>query len=360
MFDTKSVKSVSLTFKAGEGALRTVRKNGFDASLIGTIAGASGGAKWLVLSQIDRAIFRTVLPRLQKPVHLLGSSIGAWRFACYAQSDPHSALDRFETAYIEQSFSNKPDTAEITGKSREILAEILGENGISEILDHACFRTHVMVVRSRHLLGTENRWLLGLGLATAAGMNIISRRSLGLFFERALFHDDRDRPPFFNVDGFPMHRVALEASNFEDAVVASGSIPLVLESVKDIKGAPTGRYRDGGIIDYHHDVPHSVENRLTLYPHFYDHIVPGWFDKHLTWRRPKAEHVDRTILISPSAAFVDSLPNRKIPDRTDFVNFTAEERKAAWWSCVSACERLADEFSEVIEKDQLAARLEGL
>ena len=62
------------------GRLET--KNGFAAEQIGTIAGASGGAKWLVLSQLDRVIIDRIVPDLVGPVHLLGSSIGAWRFTC--------------------------------------------------------------------------------------------------------------------------------------------------------------------------------------------------------------------------------------------------------------------------------------
>ena len=181
-----------------------------------------------------------------------------------------------------------------------------------------------------------------------------------MFFERALFYDARDIPPFFDVTGFPLQHIELLAGNLEDAIVATGSIPLVLEGVRDIQGAKSGVYRDGGVIDYHHDLPHSAEEQLTLYPHFYDRIVPGWFDKKLGWRRPQPEHVDRTILISPSREFVSKLPNGKIPDRTDFVNYTPAERVRAWRACVKACEELADDLNEVLQKDELAARLQPL
>lgn len=354
------MKSFSLTFKAGAGALKSVKTHGFDLSTVGTIAGASGGAKWLVLSQLDKAILRNVVPGLQGPVHLIGTSIGSWRFACYAQNNPVSAIERLETAYIEQSYSEKPDIHEITAKSRDVIKSVLGENGVDEILNHPLFRTHIMAIRSRHITASENRWLLGLGLISAATLNLISRKTLGMFFERALFYDARELPPFFGATGFGMQQVKLTARNLEDAIVATGSIPLVLSGVPDIHGATPGIYRDGGIIDYHHDLPHSVEERLTLYPHFYDRIIPGWFDKKLGWRRPHPEHVDRTILISPSAEFVARLPNAKIPDRTDFLNYTPTARAKAWRGCVDACEELADEFNEVLEKDQLAARLQAL
>ena len=354
------MKSACLTFKAGAGALNSVKTHGFDASTVGTIAGASGGAKWLVLSRLDKAVLTSLVPKLKGPVHLIGTSIGAWRFACYAQSDPLAAIDRFETAYIEQSYSDAPDIHEITARSREIIDVVLGQNGTHEVLNHPLFRTHIMAVRSRNMTASENKWILGLGLVTAAILNLLSRKSLGLFFERALFFDPRERPPFYDATGFPLQRVALNPDNLADAVVATGSIPLVLSGVADIAGASPGVYRDGGIIDYHHDLPHSAEQKLTLFPHFYGHRVPGWFDKKLRWRRPQAEHVDRTILISPSDDFVARLPNGKIPERQDFLTYSPEERVAAWRACVTACDELADEFSEVIEKDQLAARLQPL
>jgi hypothetical protein len=354
------VNSFSLTFKAGAGALAAVRRHGFDVASIGTLAGASGGPKWLVLSQLDRAIMQSIVPGLTGPVHLIGSSIGSWRFACYAQADPLAAIERFEAAYLAQSYSEKPDIHEISRVSREILAQVLGTDGVAEILGNPVFRTHIMAVRSRHLLASENRGVLALGLVTAALLNAVSRSTLGWFFERALFYDQRDTPPFFDVEGFPIQHVPLAADNLADAIIATGSIPLVLAGVREIAGARPGVYRDGGIVDYHLDLPHSAHERLTLFPHFYGRIVPGWFDKKLRWRRPQVGNVDRTILISPSDAFVSKLPNGKIPDRTDFVNFEPADRIRIWRRCIADCRALADEFLEVIEKDQLAARLEPL
>lgn len=351
------MRTRNLLFKAGPGAVDMIRRHGFAIDRIGTIAGASGGAKWLVLSQLDRAILANIAPKLEQPVHLIASSIGAWRFACYAQTDPLAALERFEDAYIEQSYSESPDIHEITAKSREILSTALGKSGVTEILEHPVFRTHIMTVRARNIAASEQRLLLAASLITAATLNAISRSTLALFYERALFFDARDIPPFFDLSKFAMQRVQLRDDNLEDVIVATGSIPLVLSGVRDISGAAPGVYRDGGVIDYHLDLPQSNTDRLTLYPHFFERIVPGWFDKRLTWRLPTPAHIDRTLLICPSAEFVASLPNRKIPDRTDFKSYTPGERVRIWRTVVAACEALADEFNEVIEKGELEARL---
>ena len=166
-------------FKAGPGAYADIKKRGFSAERIGTIAGASGGAKWLVLSQIDRVISDYLIPRLAGPVHLIGSSIGAWRFACYAQASPGKAIERFEQAYLEQSYSEKPDAGEITRKSREILGIILGKTGTDEIMSHPSLRTNVLTVRSRFLTSTDIRPLLGAGLLAAMAANLLARPALG-------------------------------------------------------------------------------------------------------------------------------------------------------------------------------------
>ena len=350
----------NLLFKAGPGAHEIIRSEGFAPERIGTIAGASGGAKWLVLSQLDRAILGHVLPRLREPVHTISTSIGAWRFACYAQDDPLAAIDRFEQAYIEQSYSENPDRHEITAKSREILELALGEDGVAQILEHPVLRTHIMTVRARNIAASDNRLVLTAGLIAAASCNALSRRALALFFERALFFDPRSAPPFFELGEFAMQRVQLARDNLADVIVATGSIPLVLSGVRDISGAAPGVYRDGGVVDYHLDLPHSSAGCITLYPHFFDRIVPGWFDKKLTWRRPAPSHVDRTLLICPSAEFVATLPHGKIPDRTDFRNFPPRERIRIWRTVVAACEALAEEFVETIEKGELESRLQPL
>jgi len=350
----------ALRFKAGRVAFEEIRRHGFSADQIGTLAGASGGAKWLVLSQVDRVIIDRILPKLTAPVHLIGSSIGSWRFACYAQAAPLGALDRFEEAYLEQRYSERPDIDEISARSAEILQHVLGENGAAEIVNHPVLRTHVITVRARLLAASEWSPVLGAGLLLAATANLVSRKSLGALFIRSLFYDPRDLPPFFEVRGLPFERTALTEANLADSIRASGAIPLVLRGVRDIAGAPRGVYRDGGIIDYHLDLPTSQPGQWTLFPHFFPYLKPGWFDKRLPWRRHAPEHTDRTIVICPSDEFIARLPNRKVPDRTDFQTMSPELRRKVWRSVTEACRELADDLVTVLDKEGLPARLEAL
>ena len=350
----------ALVFKAGPAAYDEIRTHGFSEDRVGTLLGASGGAKWLVLSQLDRVILERVVPRLTAPVHMLGSSIGAWRFACYAQKDPVAAIERFEQAYIDQTYSEKPDTAEITQKSRDILDLILGTGGAGEILQNSRLRTHIMTVRARHLTSFEARPVLAAGLGLAMLANAAHRRALGGFFSRALFYDARDQPPFFDISDFPIDRIPISAANLADAITASGSIPMVLSGVRDIAGAPRGTYRDGGVIDYHLDLPAAADDRIALFPHFFDWLKPGWFDRQLSWRQVNPDNFSRTLVICPSPEFIAGLPGAKVPDRTDFVSMTPDERVKNWRIAITECKRLADELNDVLDQDKVAARLRPL
>lgn len=85
--------------------------------------------------------------------------------------------------------------------------------------------------------------------------------------------------------------------------MASGSIPGVTPAVKNIANAPEGAYRDGGLIDYHIDLPFKSKG-IVLYPHFTDSITPGWFDKMFKSRKANPENQARTLLLSPSQEYL--------------------------------------------------------
>ena len=350
----------ALRILAGPTALQQLQRYGFDRDAFTVMAGASGGAKWLVLGGLDRALATHFIAGRRRTLFLIGSSIGAWRACCHAQADPLAALERFERAYFEQRYPPDPSAAEVSQGTRDILAQLLGEHGVAEILANPVARLNVVAVRARHLNAVETGWVQKAGLGLAALANLVSRRLLPLFFERILFHDPRDRPPFLDPDLLPATTVALSRDNLAPAVMATGAVPLVLQGVASIPGAPAGLYRDGGIVDYHFDSPLAGGDGLVLYPHFYPYLVPGWFDKPLPWRRAGEATLDRTVILCPSEQFVAGLPGGKIPDRKDFWAFDDEERLRRWGIATAAARRLGEEFIELVETGALPARAEAL
>ncbi len=319
--------------------------------------GASGGPKWLVLSRMDRVLAGQFLAPRRTPLSVAGSSIGTFRHLCLAQSDPLAALDRFEEAYIGQAYETEPRPAEVSRQSEEILNHAFGMAGRAEVLSSTKIVSHIVAVRSRAPVASDARLPLALGLGASAVANAIDRRLLAGFFERAVFHTGE---PSLTFHGFGTHTISLTSENIDDAALASGSIPLVMNGVTPISGARTGRYRDGGIVDYHFDFEFDAPDGLILYPHFFDGITPGWFDKALKWRRPRGAALERTVLIAPARDFVAKLPGGRVPDRTDFRELSTSERQTRWRGIVTECGALADELSDLLARGRLGDVAEPL
>ncbi|MCE2900868.1 MAG: patatin-like phospholipase family protein [Gemmatimonas sp.] len=343
-----------LTLRAGPQALALLRERGLRAEDVEILPGASGGAKWLAIAGLDRYLFGTVLqaPR-SRPLHGIGSSIGSWRLACLGQRDPLAALARGHEAYIHrQRYSRRPSTREVTAVLAGCLDHLLGPSGVEEIISHPTLRVHVITAEGRGLAASSRRLVLATALAAAATANLMSRRTLALQVRRTIFHSAGDTSPFLHLRDLPTVHRPLTAANARAVLLASGSIPLLLDGVR-IPDTP-GVHWDGGVTDYHLDLDFGTGAGLVLFPHFYDHVVPGWFDKSLPWRRAGAANFSRTLLIAPSAHFVAGLPGGKIPDRRDFYALSERERLARWQRVNELSSALGEELHELIVTGRLA------
>ena len=344
-----------LNYHAGKRALQRIRCEGLKADDIRVIAGAAGGPKWLILGHLDQAIFSTWMQRRRKPLFLAGSSSGAWRFAMAAQPDPAAAVTRFAQAYIHQYYSDNPTPVDIRREAVRILNEALPRGASTRILSHPFLRINIMAVRCKGPVASEARPIQMAGMLATMALNAIHRRGVGLFFDRVLFHDSRNRPPFWTMSGFPLLRVSLTPINLRQALMATGAIPLIMPGVAHIAGAPAGIYRDGGVIDYHMDLPWSLNGGIVLFPHYSDRISPGWLDKRFSWRHPSPLDTADLLMVSPSRTFLAALPFGKIPDRNDFYQLAGQDkaRVAYWQQAYDAGRDLADDFMETVLSGQI-------
>ena len=354
-----------LTIRAGTRALERIRSSGLNAADIEIIPGAAGGPKGLGIAGLDRVIFGEWLPSAPRVRHLIGASIGAWRFAAACRNDTVPALEAFTRAYTEQSYPPRPSRRFVSQSARGML-DALFTGREEEILAHPHYRLHILTVRGRWPLTRDNSFSTSLGFGMAAMANALGRRHLARFIDRTVFHDARDRPPFMAIgdlaaagsprsirfDAFHTHTVTLDPGNLGEALLASASIPMILEGVANIPRAPTGVYWDGGIIDYHLHLPYHHSKGLVLYPHFTDRIVPGWLDKGMPWRRARGEWLDNVILVAPSRDYLAALPHGKLPDRGDFRRFARDDegRMRYWRTAISESGRLAEAFYEFVRR----------
>lgn len=343
-----------LDIYSGPYAKQKIREHGFNAELFDTILGASGGPKWFVLAGLDRTLVSEFFATSNQSIDVIGTSAGAFRAACMCQQDSRAAIDRLAHFYSNTIYSDKPSPAEISQSAADILGKMLGETGVKEILTNSRFKAHFIVARSKGLVASENSKLQMLGLIQSAFANMRSRTRLTRYFDRVTFGTQ----PLNIIDPYHLGNqfVPLTEDNLEPALLASGSIPMVMSGISDIPGAGQGMYRDGGITDYHFDLQFSKHQKnagLTLYPHFYPRPISGWFDKRLTHRIPHAASYNNVVMLVPSREFVASLPYGKISDRNDFAKMTPEQRIPYWQTILSESDRLAEHFFDAIKTGRI-------
>lgn len=350
-----AMKTNALRLIAGKTAAARIEREGCHAGLFSLVLGASGGPKWLVLAGLDRFVFGEFLAGAEQHIAHLGSSIGAWRMTAACHPDAASQMAQFRSVYLSMEFEETRRPSRITRDSYRVLERMFSPQARAAILANAKRSLHILAVRGKGLCGAQNIAAEGVGLIRAAAANKSSRQSLARHYERAVLSSRMDEAFDWPEDFGQVHGT-LSTDSLFDALMASGSIPAVVSPIKNLPGMPEGLYRDGGIIDYHFaappriSAPHLDEGAgLSLYPHFYPTLVPGWFDKKLTGRHRNPAEIDSMLLLSPSEEFVKSLPGHKIPDRKDFSRMSEAERVAYWTRVADESERLADEFSQLLQ-----------
>ncbi|MGI9246258.1 MAG: patatin-like phospholipase family protein [Steroidobacteraceae bacterium] len=340
--------SVPFELRAGPGALRHIRERGLRPGDLCCVPAAAGGPKGLALLPLDRLLWRQGWLPLDARVELVGASVGAWRMAALAQADPLAALDRVQHAYVyEQCYTARPGPTEVSDACRRIARAARGD---APLQWRPGVALGIVTARARGPLHARES---KLAFGRAVLSNAVARRRLAAYFERVVFHAG-ERPRLLEggaFDDFGLVHVALDEGNAEDALLASGTIPLLASPVRDIGGAPPGNYWDGALIDYHLLLPYRrltgpSHDRIVFYPHFNDYVTPGWLDKHLPWRRSPRAHawLDDVLLVTPSASFLARLPHGKLPDRQDFYRYGPDHggRIRAWERAIAECSRFAE------------------
>ena len=354
----RSTLGFPLTIIAGKTARERLAAEGWQPHLFQAMVGASGGAKLLGLGHLDRFLFSDFLQRSHHPMELYGSSIGSWRHAALASPDPAQAIETLQDRYLNQKWKEKETRSptEVVDELCEwVMDGVLTPGTTSHICQHTRFTTHIVTARGRGLNSSNSNGAVALGMAFAAIANGINRNFLAHGFQRAVFSSGASTA--FQFKDFDTVHVPLSSTNLRSALLASGSIPFLMSGHRDITGAPTGQYWDGGIIDYHFDFDNYAGDGLVLYPHFTDSITRGWFDKTMRWRRISPVVLERLVLVAPSTSYIASLPHQKIPDRGDFQRFSLDQRLEYWNQTIERSKLLAEAFEETLDDHDPLARL---
>ncbi|GAA0673144.1 patatin-like phospholipase family protein [Rheinheimera tangshanensis] len=331
----------TLRVLAGATAFEHVQQYGLRQQDIDLVVGASGGPKWFCLFGLDQYLFGEFFKDRTSALSLVGSSAGAWRFACVTQQNPAAATERFAKAYSSLCFSANASIDEITATSASVLDQVFpSDDAIVQVLNNPVLQLNFIAAREVKVRKSERKAAQLRRLMLAAGANLLKPALLQKFYKRVVMQNHSNPTLLQRV---PHEAYPLTLDNFKASLLASGSIPMVMHPVKDPAGLPAGLYMDGGLLDYHLPLPYQQEG-LILYPHFYPYLIPGWFDKSLPWRRAKAAQMDKMILLCPSSSWVKSLPYGKIPDRKDFDKLKDTQRLRYWAIVLERSKELADDL----------------
>ena len=366
----------AISVRLGTRARAQIARDGLKPSDISCLPAAAGGPKGLALIPLDRWLFGEWFAAAGHTPTLIGASIGAWRVTAAAQANPVAALDELTRTYIEeQIYSARPSPTEVARLIRLLARSPIG-SGWSP---RAGVSLRVVTARAA---GALHQNASRAAFAKASIANFAARRHLGRHLRRVVFGAGPASPvdamlagSGSGFDAFGAQSVAFSAANAEDALLASGSIPLLCDPVKvpdaaadiaHIADMPPGWYWDGGLIDYHLFYPYAQLDGLVLYPHFIDTLVPGWLDKFVPWRKQGAswrnggrsdgDWLSNMILISPSREFLRTLPNGKLPDRNDFYRYGLDHarRISDWKRAVAECGRFAEQAAAWLQAPDLS------
>lgn len=353
-----------LSYRAGPRALARVRAGGLAARDVRALVLPAAGPKWLVASGFDRALIRSgFLQARDEPLLLLGSSAGAWRALALAARDPEATHERLLQAYCRQRFTRAHSPAQIGAAYAELLADVFDDADLAHALEHSTLSLAMFAVRTRLGTGAAVRRVQAAALGVAALANVLSARSLALFFERVLFEAAPAAQRHALLQALDVQRAALGLDNLRQVALASGSVPLYMAPVVDPAGAPRGRYLDGGLSDYHLNVPLSTGGQgVSLLFLHQARLHPSWFDQYAPWRRPGAEALEDLLLVHPSPEFVARLPGGRVPNRDDFQRYlhAPEERRAHWLEAAALSHELGERFLDDLEGGRLAKQVSPL
>lgn len=333
-----------LQIRLGPLARKHVARNGLRAEDLAGVTAAAGGPKWFVLKALDHWLFDEFLKSRQRPLALLGASIGAWRMAA-GIGGGGQAIDRLAELYSEQSYARGTGPQAVTESAGQLLSQCLNRQARERILNHPSLRLQILTVRSTVL--TRDR-LASVGFGLSALAQAIRAQWLQWGFQRHVFHHPESNPAWLQRDGWRTQHSQLGRDNLLPALLASACIPSVMAGVCNPPDAPRGVYRDGGVSDYHIPINTRELDGPVLLVHFSEQLKPGWFDKFLPWRRFGPDQMANLIVLNPSPRFVQRLPGQRIPDRHDFLRLPDQQRRRQWRIVQQESMALADELRQWI------------
>lgn len=355
-----SVPSSMLRVRAGHNIIDMIRSEGLRAERISAFVGPALGPRWTATAGIDHALAVSDFLKTKRRTLLVGGSAGAWRITALAQKDPVEALSRFRDVYVSMNFDRGQDPKARTEVLKEAVRKLLPREEAPYLLNHPHYDLCIDTARVSGLLASSNAVVSVAGFGAAMALNAVSPRLRRLFLKHVRFCAGSGPFPPPAPGGL---LAPLNSDNVYPALAASGAVPVVLQGMRDIPGAPAGVYCDGGLEQY---VLNGIYGRdaadITLLVYHGGPIIPTWLDRKALNLNKRIPPLDNVLAVSPSPEFIKSLPLGKVPDRDDWKRFADNpaERIRIWQTAIDRSMELGRLFMELVEGGGIKRAVEPL
>ncbi|KAI9347998.1 hypothetical protein DFJ73DRAFT_836164 [Zopfochytrium polystomum] len=283
--------------------------------------------------------------KLSNEKWLAGASTGALRFVALITSlvSEADASDQLKEHFCEMTYRIGDTPAILRGMMEACYRICLPPSHIDAVLNHPTLRLAIFVAQVNPRYADYPEWRFKCLAAWYAARHVFDTTKVAEMLSRVCFYSG-DEAPEFLADGLggkeSVRFVKLTRDNIYEVLHATTCVPYVQEHCTHITGVGTGLFFDGALTDF------SMNTHLTSPSHpgllLSDSLTrlslrPTVFDSYTPWRAPPAALFTHASVVCPTQAFVDRLPDRKLPHIRDWFNPSyiafPESRKRNWREC---------------------------
>ncbi|ORY39545.1 hypothetical protein BCR33DRAFT_720005 [Rhizoclosmatium globosum] len=290
--------------------------------------GPASGPRSFVTSGFEQRLKTMVQEeRLSGEKWLVGGSTGALRFMAFLTSltDESDATKSLLDQYCHMYYKPGDTCATLRPFMEKCFSISAPSHTIDDILSHPQIRIAIIVGKFHQPIQFQYypEFVLKLWLGFIMLLNFISPWFLPLFVTRLCFYSGSEAPTFLvhgtkhGQDKTQFHK--LTKDNVHQVLHATTCIPFVSELCTHINGLGDGMYIDGGICDFvlNTNLPSSSHPGLLLHDQIGD-LKPTVLDCFVPWRNTPRHLFQHCSVLHPSKHFVEALPERKLPNVTDW------------------------------------------
>ncbi|KAJ3270578.1 hypothetical protein HDV01_007728 [Terramyces sp. JEL0728] len=285
----------------------------------------ASGPKGFVSSALEtklKALYKRKQLRAGK--WLVGGSTGALR-SCALISSLLTNTDvtwQLKEHYCEMHYKHGDTFKTLQPMMEELYTICAPTQLIPNILKFPEFRLAIMVADIHPWYHYLPDYLFKGVLAGVALANFITPDAISMVCKRICFYTGPDVPEFAHSENITFYK--LTKDNFHQVLHATTCIPFVSPPCNYIEGVGKGKFIDGGLTDYYLNI--SIKNCNTPALLAGD-LVPGEpvhrsaLDPFMPFKRHLPQYFfDNCSVIRPSEAYLQALPEDKLPGISDWFN----------------------------------------